>query len=122
MPLVRVPYVRWLAVATLCSVIVTGLLDYQFKIVVQQVYPGASELTSFFGRFYIAINVMALLLQLIGTRWLLQQLGAGSAAAVLPIGLAVGAGATLAVPGFAMVLGNASLGSDVQILAEQVGG
>ena len=104
-PLARVPYVRWLAVATLCSVIVTGLLDYQFKIVVQQVYPDAAQLASFFGRFYIAINVFALLLQLLGTRWLLQRLGAGSAAAVLPIGLAVGAGATLAVPGFAMVLG-----------------
>ncbi len=103
-PLVRLPYVRWLALATLCSVIVTGLLDYQLKVVVQQVYPDAAQLTSFFGRFYIAINVFALLLQLLGTRWLLQRLGAGSAAAVLPIGLAAAAGATLAVPGFAMVL------------------
>jgi AAA family ATP:ADP antiporter len=103
-PLVRLRYVRWLALATLCSVVVTGLLDYQFKVVVQQAYPDADQLTSFFGRFYIAINVFALLLQLFGTRWLLQQLGAGSAAAVLPIGLAVAAAATLAVPGFAMVL------------------
>ena len=105
-PLVRVPYVRWLAGATLCSVMVTGLLDYQFKVAVQQVYPDAAQLASFFGRFYIGINVFALLLQLLGTRWLLQRLGAGSAAAVLPIGLAVGAGATLAAPGFAMVLGS----------------
>jgi AAA family ATP:ADP antiporter len=104
-PLVRVPYVRWLAVATLCSVIVTGLLDYQFKSAVQQLYPDAAQLASFFGRFYIGINVFALLLQLLGTRWLLQRLGAGSAAAVLPIGLALGAGATLAVPGFAAVVG-----------------
>jgi len=104
-PLVRVPYVRWLAVATLCSVIVTGLLDYQFKIAVQRLYPDAAQLASFFGRFYIGINVFALLLQLLGTRWLLQRLGASSAAAVLPIGLAVGAGATLAVPGFAPILG-----------------
>ena len=104
-PLVRVPYVRWLAVATLCSVIVTGLLDYQFKMAVQQLYPDAAQLASFFGPFYIGINVFALLVQLLGTRWLLQRLGAGSAAAVLPIGLAVGAGATLAVPGFATVLG-----------------
>jgi AAA family ATP:ADP antiporter len=100
----RMPYVRWLAVATLCSVMVTGLLDYQFKSVVQEAYPGAAQLTSFFGRFYIGINTIALLLQLIGTQWLLQKLGAGSAAAVLPIGLAIGAGATLAVPGFAIVL------------------
>lgn len=105
-PLARVPYVRWLAVATLCSVMVTGLLDYQFKVAVQQAYPDAAQLASFFGRFYIGINAFALLLQLLGTRWLLQQLGAGSAAAVLPIGLAVGAGATLAAPGLAMVLGS----------------
>jgi len=104
-PLARVPYVRWLAIATLCSVIVTGLLDYQFKIAVQQLYPDSAQLASFFGRFYIGINVFALLLQLLGTRWLLQRLGAGSAAAVLPIGLAFGAGATLAVPGFATVVG-----------------
>ncbi len=50
-PLVRVPYVRWLAVATLCSVIVTGLLDYQFKIAVQRLYPDAAQLASVVGRF-----------------------------------------------------------------------
>jgi ATP:ADP antiporter, AAA family len=102
--IVRVPYVRWLALATFCSVVVTGLIDYQFKVVVQAIHPDAPGLASFFGRFFIAVNVAALLLQLLGTRWLLHRFGAVPAAAVMPIGLAVGAAATLVAPGFRSVM------------------
>jgi AAA family ATP:ADP antiporter len=104
-PLRKVSYVRWLALATLCSVVVTGLVDYQFKVVVQERYSTAPALASFFGRFFIAINVAALALQLVATRWLLQRVGAAPMAAVLPVGLAAGAAATLAAPGLGAVLG-----------------
>lgn len=104
-PLMSLPYVRWLTLATLCSVVVTGLLDYQFKVVVQAIHPDAPGLASFFGRFFVVMNVAALALQLLGTRWLLHRLGAGPAAAVLPLGIAAGSAATLAAPGFVTVLG-----------------
>jgi ATP:ADP antiporter, AAA family len=99
-----VPYVRWLALAMLCSVVVTGLLDFQLKTVVQVAYPTAAQLAQFFGWFYVGVNVVALLFQLIGTRWILQRFGAGTAAGVLPIGLVAGVTGILVAPGLNSVL------------------
>src|SRR6185295_5145250 len=98
-------YVRLLALAALCSVVVTGLLDYQFKVEIQRRFPSAGDLASFLGLFYIAQNLGALTLQVFGTRWLIQRVGAGWSAAVLPTGLFAGAAAMIAVPGFASATG-----------------
>jgi AAA family ATP:ADP antiporter len=102
--LARAPYVRWLGLAVLCSVIVTGLLDYQLKVVIQQHYDTAARLAGFFGWFHVTVGLAALLFQLLGTRWLLQRFGAGWTSAVLPAGLAAGAVSMLFTPGFATVL------------------
>jgi AAA family ATP:ADP antiporter len=100
----KFPYVRWLALASMCSVVVTGLLDFQFKSAIQQRYATPTSLASFLGLFYTVMNLAALTLQIFGTRWALQKLGAGTSAAVLPAGLAIGTAATLAAPGFGAVL------------------
>ncbi len=97
-------YVRWLALAALCSVLVTTLLDYQFKAELQRRDLTPQGLASFLGLFYTATNLAALTMQVFVTRWALQRLGAGWSAAVLPGGLALGAAATLLVPGFAAVM------------------
>lgn len=101
----RADYVRWLALAALCSVLVTGLLDYQLKVEIQQRYPTPASLAGFFGLFYTVTNTLALAFQLMGTRWSLERLGAGWSAAVLPAGLGAGALATLTSPGFGAVVG-----------------
>jgi AAA family ATP:ADP antiporter len=98
------PYVRWLAIAALCSVLVTTLLDYQFKVEIQRRYSHPAEIASFIGFFYTATNLAALVMQLFLARWLLHRLGAAWTAAVLPAGLAVGAAFTLAFPGFLTVM------------------
>ncbi len=103
-PPVRHPYVRWLALASLCSVVVTGLLDYQFKVALQQRIPEPERLATFIGQFYIAINLASLIVQLFATRWALQRFGAGWSAAVLPAGITVGALATVALPGLIPVV------------------
>jgi ATP:ADP antiporter, AAA family len=103
-PLARVPYLRWLALVTLCSVVVSGLLDFQLRTVVQRLDPSVAGLTSFFGRYFVVMNVCALGLQLLGTRWFLERFGAPITAGFLPAGLAIGAGATLVAPGFWPVL------------------
>lgn len=97
-PLLSVPYVRWLALAALCSVIATGLVDYQFKVVAQTRYADEAGLATFFGRIFVWVNVAAIIIQLVGTRWLLQRFGAASTAALLPVGLAVTATATILAP------------------------
>ena len=97
------PYVRWLALATLCSVMVTSLLDFQFKAELQRRYATSAALASFLGVFYTVLNLAALTVQLFGTRWLIQRLGASWSAALQPAGLAVGSVATLVAPGFVPV-------------------
>jgi len=103
-PLRRVAYVRWLAIAALCSVVITTLLDYQFKLEVQRHYTRPAEIASFIGIFYTATNLMALAIQLLLAPWLLHRLGATWTAAVLPSGLAIGSALTLAFPGFRAVM------------------
>jgi len=100
----RHSYVRWLAAAALCSVMVSGILDYLFKVQIQQRYTGPGALASFLGMYYTVVNLASLAMQLFVTRWALQRLGAGWSAALLPAGLGVGATLTIAVPEFATVV------------------
>uniref|UniRef100_A0A832I334 ADP,ATP carrier protein n=1 Tax=Eiseniibacteriota bacterium TaxID=2212470 RepID=A0A832I334_UNCEI len=97
-------YVRWLAAAAACSVVATALLDLAFKIELQQRFPQPAQMASFLGAFYTLVNLASLGVQLFVTRWALQSLGAGWSAAVLPTGLALGAGLALVAPGFGAVL------------------
>ena len=101
----RSAYVRWFGLAALCSVMVTGVLDYQFKVQIQSHYPTRHALAHFFGLFYIAMNLGALLVQVLLTRRAMQSLGAPWSAFVLPAGLGLGAAATVAAPGIATVMG-----------------
>jgi AAA family ATP:ADP antiporter len=91
----RSAYVRWFAFAALCSVIVTGLLDYQLKVEVQHHFPTRHGLAVFFGVFYALTNLGALTVQVLMTRWALDRLGASWSALVLPAGLGIGAVTTL---------------------------
>lgn len=102
-PPVRHRYVRLLAYASLWSVVVTGLLDYQFKAELQASLPTAERLAAFLGLFYTAVNLAALTVQLFVTRKALQRLGAGWSAAILPAGVGAGALAAALVPGLAPV-------------------
>jgi len=96
-------YVRWLALATLCSVMVAAVLDYQLKAQVQARYATAGQVASFFGFFYTLTNLAALMLQLFATRWLVQRVGASWSASLAPAGLAVTAALTIAAPGLGPV-------------------
>jgi AAA family ATP:ADP antiporter len=99
----RHSYVRWMALAALCSVVVSGVLDYQFKVEMQRHFTSAQDLASFFGLFYIVTGLAALLVQAFATRWMIQRLGASWSAALLPAGLGVTTALTLAAPGLAPV-------------------
>jgi ATP:ADP antiporter, AAA family len=100
---IRHPYVRWLALAALCSVMVTGVVDYLFKVQIQSRYPSSAQLASFLGLFYTATNLAAIALQWIGTGWMVRRFGAAWVSSLLPAGLTLGAGMIFAFPGFAAV-------------------
>jgi len=97
------PYVRWLAIGALCSVMVAGVLDYQFKVEMQRRFTRPADFVGFLGMFYTFTNLAAFALQALGTRWMLQKFGASWASSLLPAGLGITTTLTLLVPGFAAV-------------------
>ena len=80
-------------------VVVTTLVDYQFKTVAADAYPTEAGLTSFMGQFYGGVSVVALLVQFVLAPRLMRVVGIGGALSVLPGILAVGSLGMLVVPG-----------------------
>jgi AAA family ATP:ADP antiporter len=80
-------------------VVVTTLVDYQFKTVAARAYPTEDGLTSFMGQFYGGVSVIALLVQFVLAPKLMRVVGIGGALSVLPGILAVGSAGMLVVPG-----------------------
>jgi ATP/ADP translocase len=82
-------------------VLVSTLVDYQFKTVAARAYPSESGLTAFMGQFYGGVSVVALLVQFVVAPRLMQVVGIGGALSVLPGMLALGSLGMLIVPGLA---------------------
>lgn len=84
------PYVNWLAALVLVSTFALTLADYVFKSSVARHIP-AAQLGEFFATFYMALNILALLAQVVLMGWLLRTVGLHRALWTLPILLFVGA-------------------------------
>jgi ATP/ADP translocase len=80
-------------------VIVTTLVDYQFKTVAARAYPSEEALTAFMGRFYGRVSIVALLVQFVLAPRLMRVVGIGGALSVLPATLALGSLGMLVMPG-----------------------
>jgi len=65
------------------SVVLTGV-DYVFKSAVAD-HIAADELGTFFARFYLAVNSIGLVFQLVGAGWMLRTFGVHRSAATLPL-------------------------------------
>lgn len=80
-------------------VMVSTFVDYQFKEISYESYSNSKEgLTSFFGKFYGRVSLLALFLQVFVTYRLLRGAGVARAILVLPTALLVGSGAILVAP------------------------
>jgi len=82
-------------------VIVTTLVDYQFKTVAARAYESEAGLTAFMGQFYGRVSVVALLVQFVLAPRLMRVVGIGGALSVLPAMLALGSLGMLVMPGLA---------------------
>jgi hypothetical protein len=71
------------------------IVDFVFKSTVAESIP-PQALGPFFARFYLGLNSVALLVQLVGAGWLLRGFGAHRSSALLPI-LVLGGAAGLAI-------------------------
>ena len=84
------PYLTRLAGLVLLSTVALTLADYVFKSAVARHVP-AEELGSFFGTFYMVLNLLALAMQLLVMGWLLRVVGLHRSLWVLPALLSLGA-------------------------------
>ncbi len=83
--ILRSTYIKVLAVGLALSVVVSTLVDFQFKWFIQGIYPDPHSLTQFFGKFYVGLNALSLLFQFSVAGLVLQRLGLGPATALQPI-------------------------------------
>jgi AAA family ATP:ADP antiporter len=80
------------------GVIVANLVDYQYSAIASGSIQNADELTAFFGFWLSNLSIISLLIQLLLTRRILQTFGVGKSLYFLPVGILIGAVATLINP------------------------
>ncbi|PEN13992.1 hypothetical protein CRI94_08050 [Longibacter salinarum] len=80
-------------------VITSTVVDFQFKTVAAQAFASEDALTSFMGRFYGRVSLVALVVQFFIAPRFIRILGIGGALSILPIALAGGTVAMILVPG-----------------------
>lgn len=81
------------------SVIATTMIDYQFKTIASAVYTTDNSLTTFMGRFYGRVSILALLLQLFLSSKFIDRKGVGGAVTMLPSILLLGSAGLFIWPG-----------------------
>lgn len=80
----RSNYLQYLAAALALSVIVSTLVDFQFKFFIQDVYTDQAALSRFLGKFYLILNALALVFQFGAVGWLLTRLGLATSTGLQP--------------------------------------
>lgn len=78
--------------------IVSTLVDYQFKNIVQHEITGLDTRTAFFGQFFAWLNTVSFLVQFFVTSYILRNFRVGTALLLLPLGLFVGSFGILMEP------------------------
>jgi ATP/ADP translocase/HEAT repeat protein len=92
-------YLQTIAALIFVSIVVSTLIDYQFKAMTKEAYPSADALAGFFGSYYAWLSVITLLAQLWLTGKLLTGLGLTPTLMFLPMTLLVGSMSILVWPG-----------------------
>lgn len=85
----RSGYIRLLATALALAVIVGTLIDFQFKFFIQRIYPDPHDLTQFLGRFQVALNALALVVQFGLVGWAFHRLGLANSSFLQPASVMV---------------------------------
>ncbi len=100
--LVRTPYLRSIGVLVLATASSATLLDYVFKARAFAAFDQGEELMRFFAVFYAGVALVTFLVQTLLSRVVLENLGLGRTAGILPSATAVGGLVMLFVPGLAV--------------------
>jgi AAA family ATP:ADP antiporter len=92
-------YLQTIAAVIFLSVVVSTLIDYQFKATAKEAYPSADALAGFFGSYYGWLSVVTMAAQLWLSGKVLLGLGLTPSLAILPVALLGGSISLLAWPG-----------------------
>jgi AAA family ATP:ADP antiporter len=92
------PHLRWIAVILFTTILVSTLVDWQLNRAVEMFIPGEDAKTQFFGRFFLALNVVSVAIQVLLTSFVLRKFGVGPALLALPAGLMIGSVGVLIIP------------------------
>jgi ATP:ADP antiporter, AAA family len=97
-------FIKVLTLGLALSVVVGTLVDFQFKLLIQRMYPEPHQLTQFLGMFYAGLNAVSLVFQFGAAGWLLQRLGLGASTGLQPGAvLVLAAWAAMTTGGWAIV-------------------
>ncbi len=103
--LLKSRYLFFMALLVLFMQLVINLLDFQFNGLVKNVIPAEDARSGFFGYFYMSINGLALLIQIVLAPIMLKKLGAMKSLWLAPVLLTVAAIAIIAMPMLTIVAG-----------------
>ena len=84
------------------SVVATTIIDFQFKSVVESAFESEAALTSFMGRFYGRVSLMAFLIQFFIGTYFTRKYGINGSIMLLPLALLLSSAAMLLIPGLFM--------------------
>jgi len=92
-------YLQLIATIVFVSVVVSTLIDFQFKAAAKVAYPSKDNLTAFFGSYYAWLAIITFFSQAVLTRKLLNAFGLLPSLLLLPVGLSAGSLGILIWPG-----------------------
>ena len=98
-------YLQMIAGLIFVSIIVSTLIDFQFKAAVKEAYPTRDALTGFFGSFYAWLNIITLFAQVFLSGKLLSLVGLTPSLLLLPFALSLGSLGLLVWPGLIAATG-----------------
>ncbi|MEL7377570.1 MAG: Npt1/Npt2 family nucleotide transporter, partial [Bacteroidota bacterium] len=108
---------RLICALILLGVMVSKLVEYQFSALGAKKYPDPDELAAFFGFWLSTFSLIAIILQLLLTSWVLRLFSVWGALLFLPLGIGFGALFMLIMPGLpAAILSRGADGSFKQSL------
>jgi ATP/ADP translocase/HEAT repeat protein len=92
-------YLQLIAGAIFFSVVVSTVIDFQFKVAAKATHPSEDALTAFFGSYYAWVALITFFIQIALTARVLTAFGLIPSLLILPVSLFVGSVGILALPG-----------------------
>jgi len=96
-------YLQQLAAVVVLGTLGAMFIDYVFMAQVKATFDEGPGLGRFFSLYYATISLLTFIVQMLGSRLILEKLGLGAASSAPDLAVAVGGAVNLLVPGFSSI-------------------